>query len=238
MTKSEILSLIGNAFYATASGTDTYVATTVNPMPALIVGQPLYITFTNSNTIAATLNVNGIGSISINKFVSSALVAGDLVAGRTYLLIYNGTSFNITSGDIFPTVTTGENVLTINNTGVQKVYTLLDQFTGATSIATLDAADFSSGSASVAGSAGEKRFGSTYEYTCTGTGVWRRTPYNLIVNDYIIGTVSDAGLVKSSAQMNTLFPTVVSPQIAKGSAGVYQYFGVSGWFYFANTITP
>ena len=84
-----------STLYAVATGTDTY-AITVTPAPtAYAAGNIYYVKFTNANTGAATLNVNALGVKSIVKGTSTALVAGDIPAGRVALLTYDGTNFII-----------------------------------------------------------------------------------------------------------------------------------------------
>lgn len=146
-------------------------------------------------------------------------------------------AFSINQMEAFPTVATGEKILSITSAGPQKTYEVVDQLIGSTSVATLDAANWSTGSISATGNAGEKRYGADYEYSCTGTDVWRRTHINLVVNDYSLGDVDDSGGIKTSAQMIVLFPAAISPQIAFGVNGIYRYAGVKGWFYSANSIT-
>jgi hypothetical protein len=49
-----------------------------------------------TNTAAApTLNVNGLGAVIIVKRFNTALVAGDIVVGGVYILIYNGANFQL-----------------------------------------------------------------------------------------------------------------------------------------------
>ena len=78
----------------TASGTDTYAVT--EPLPATYSPKERFLVrFTNANTGAATLNRSTLGAKSIVKADGSALVAGDIEAGGTYLLSYNGTNFQM-----------------------------------------------------------------------------------------------------------------------------------------------
>jgi hypothetical protein len=83
----------------TATGTDTYA---ISPGMSIYAGGNTYtsgdiwtVTFTNENTGAATLNVNADGAIAIVDNEGNALAAGDLVAGGTYILRYNGTHFRV-----------------------------------------------------------------------------------------------------------------------------------------------
>lgn len=81
--------------YGAATGTDTYVVT-ISPSPGpYAAGQSLLVSFANTNTGAATLNVNGLGAKAIKKDISTAIAAGDIVAGRVYELRYDGTNFQL-----------------------------------------------------------------------------------------------------------------------------------------------
>jgi hypothetical protein len=113
----------------TASGTDTYTF-------SISVGTPTYtpynggaltyqsgdvwtVTFTNANTGAATLNINSEGAIAIVDNAGNALSAGDIEAGGTYKLRYNGTHFRVI-GQIGAL----KKVLTANTTVTQGTYSL------------------------------------------------------------------------------------------------------------------
>ena len=79
---------------ATASGTNTYTATLV-PTPSAYVTKAVYtITFTNANTTAATLNLNSLGAKAI-QYNQAALTGGEIPAGSTVGLLYDGTQFQI-----------------------------------------------------------------------------------------------------------------------------------------------
>lgn len=92
---SAILTQSGSKLSATASGTDTYTAAISPAITALVNTMRFFIRFTNANTGAATLNLNGLGAIAIKKAVSTALVAGDILAGQILCLAYDGTNFQI-----------------------------------------------------------------------------------------------------------------------------------------------
>ena len=76
-----------------ASGTDTYTATYSPTITSYTSGLKVFIKFTNANTTTATINLNSIGAIAIVKGVSTPLASGDIVAGGTYVLYYDGTNF-------------------------------------------------------------------------------------------------------------------------------------------------
>lgn len=79
----------------TAGGTDTYTAT-VNPGIVSYVANTTYdIRFTNANTGAATLNLNGLGAIPLKKNVTGALSSGDLAANSGHRVLYDGTNFQV-----------------------------------------------------------------------------------------------------------------------------------------------
>jgi hypothetical protein len=77
----------------TAAGTDTYTVTGPTAITAYASGQIVIVTFTNANTGAATLNINSIGAAALKDNEGSALSAGALVAGGTYMFKHNGTNF-------------------------------------------------------------------------------------------------------------------------------------------------
>ncbi len=92
---SKYLNQSGSKISATATGTDTYAATISPAITAYTSTQRFFILFTNTNTGAATLNLNSLGAIAIKKAGSVALVAGDIPAGAILCLAYDGTNFQI-----------------------------------------------------------------------------------------------------------------------------------------------
>lgn len=82
-----------------AAGTNTYTGTFSKPQFLVYFPmQEIRVRFTNANTGAATINLNGFGAKAIKKQVSAALVAGDIIAGSIHLLFYDGTNFQIQNG--------------------------------------------------------------------------------------------------------------------------------------------
>ena len=88
--------IVDGMLAVTASGTNTYTAT-VNPaITSYQTGYLQTFKFTNANTGASTLNVNGLGAKSLVKDgAGTALASGDLKANTTYLLSYDGTNFQV-----------------------------------------------------------------------------------------------------------------------------------------------
>ena len=83
---------------ASVAGTDTITASLSPALTAYANGQIFTLIPANTNTGAVTININGLGAKSITKNGSTALVAGDLVAGVTYSLQYDGTRFQKIAG--------------------------------------------------------------------------------------------------------------------------------------------
>jgi hypothetical protein len=77
----------------TASGTDTYAVTGPVAITAYASGQIVFVTFTNANTGASTLNINSTGAVALKDNEGNALSAGALVAGGSYIFKHNGTDF-------------------------------------------------------------------------------------------------------------------------------------------------
>lgn len=84
-----------------ASGTDTYTVTLSVGDSAYVSNGIYFIAFTNANTITApTLNVNSLGAKTIKLRDGSALSVGDISAGGSYILKYDGTDFLFIGGII------------------------------------------------------------------------------------------------------------------------------------------
>ena len=104
-----------SAISGTASGTDTYTVTLSPTLTAYATRQIFEILFTNANTGAATINIDGLGAKAIKKNVSSALVANDIQAGQILNIAYDGTNFQIIGGSVAQA--------TDSLAGVAKLYT-------------------------------------------------------------------------------------------------------------------
>lgn len=80
--------------YATASGTNTYTAS-ITGITSLSEGLSIKIKFTNVNTGASTLNINGLGAKAIQKGNGNALSSGNIKAGQICHLVYTGSVFQL-----------------------------------------------------------------------------------------------------------------------------------------------
>lgn len=96
---SKYLNQSSSKISATAAGTDTYTATIAPAITAYTSTQRFFITFTNANTGAATLNLNGLGAKSLVKNGSVALVKGDIAANEIVMVAYDGTNFQLVGWD-------------------------------------------------------------------------------------------------------------------------------------------
>lgn len=99
-TKQEIINIIDTAHYLIASGTNTYTASAAPDLLVYVTGKPFYVKFTNANTGASTLNVDGLGAKNIYKSISTPLVSNDIPANSIIEMVYDGTSFLVIGGAI------------------------------------------------------------------------------------------------------------------------------------------
>lgn len=82
-------------YAASATGNDTYVVT-LSPAPTSYTnGMTIRFKTDVANTGAASLNVNGLGAITIKKNVSVDLVTGDVLANEILTVVYDGTNFQM-----------------------------------------------------------------------------------------------------------------------------------------------
>jgi len=86
----------GQDTYATAGGTANALTATLTPAPAsLTTGMVIRLAITTSNTGNATLNVNGLGAVSIVRSDLTGLLTNDMTAGTTIEMIFNGSAWQI-----------------------------------------------------------------------------------------------------------------------------------------------
>ncbi len=86
--------------FADATGTDNYVITFDPVLDAYIDGMEVAMRVANTNTGAATVNINGLGARTIYRSDGSTLGIGDILADSVTVMRYDlaTTSFLITSG--------------------------------------------------------------------------------------------------------------------------------------------
>lgn len=82
-------------YAADAGANDTYVITLAPVPSAYTTGMEVSFRANTINTGACTINVNSLGAQTIKKGGTTDLADGDLVAGRIYDLVYDGTNFQV-----------------------------------------------------------------------------------------------------------------------------------------------
>ncbi|WP_408591210.1 hypothetical protein [Novosphingobium sp.] len=93
----------GSYTYAGDSGSANAIVVALTPAPAAYsAGFAVEVRMNATNTGATTINVNGLGAKAV-QFGGAALVAGQLVAGQIYCMIYDGTNFQLQSSSA-PTI--------------------------------------------------------------------------------------------------------------------------------------
>ncbi len=96
---TDLLAALTANYTGTASGTDTYTSSATPTPSGYTTGDIYKITFTNANTGASTLNDHSHGAKAI-KLDGAALTAGQIPAGSTLFLRYNGTSLDIVGSSL------------------------------------------------------------------------------------------------------------------------------------------
>lgn len=113
----------------TVTGTDTLTGSMTPTLTAYAAGNQFSFVVANTNTGAVTINIDGVGSKSITRTGSTALVAGDLVANQVALIEYDGTRFQLLNGNSFTNLNVSGNE-TIGGTLTYGGVTLTNAVTG------------------------------------------------------------------------------------------------------------
>lgn len=79
----------------TVTGTNTLTALGVPTIQAYTTGAQYSFVAQNNNTSAVTINIDALGAKSITKAGAVPLSAGDIVATAAYIVIYDGTRFQL-----------------------------------------------------------------------------------------------------------------------------------------------
>lgn len=80
----------------TAGGTANALTVTTNyTISSYVTGQRIAFKASLANTGPATVNVDGVGAKALIRQGGAALASGDIVAGRIYDAVYDGTSFQV-----------------------------------------------------------------------------------------------------------------------------------------------
>jgi hypothetical protein len=81
--------------FLTATNADTITATCTPSLTAYVTGQMFNFAAAGTNTGPVTINISGLGAKSIYKNNTTDLVANDLITGYVYVIVYNGTQFQV-----------------------------------------------------------------------------------------------------------------------------------------------
>lgn len=198
-------------------GTDTgtgaaYVVAPSTAVPSLQVGMRVQFAPVNANTGAATLAVSGLVATPIVHANGSALVAGDLLAGRVVEAVYDGTSFQLMGGSGF-----------VSRTGNQTINGALS-ITGA----------FASGSTGTFGGGITATgplvlVGATGNVTAPGTGTNDFSAGQTKVRTLPYGSPDSLDAVSQAALNAALFQAVLPAQAVDGPRYLRTYNGVATW---------
>lgn len=83
-------------FYKVDTGAVNALAISFTPaLAAYAAGLVFFVRAANSNSGPATLNVNGVGAVAITKNGAVALVTGDILDDAVYILVHDGTNFQV-----------------------------------------------------------------------------------------------------------------------------------------------
>jgi hypothetical protein len=121
-TDSANIAQVQNSFgsFLTVTGTDTIAATVSPALTAYASGQMFAFVAANTNTGAVTINISSLGAKAITKNGNTALSAGDLTANYLFVVVYDGTQFQVVgvSATTFTNLTIS-GVLTLSGAGIQ-----------------------------------------------------------------------------------------------------------------------
>jgi hypothetical protein len=87
----------GGYAYAEATGTDDWQVTLAPAPSTITAGMRLMVKVPADNTAAVTITVNGQGPWPVLKNATLALEAGDLAAGETVAIVFDGSAFQLIS---------------------------------------------------------------------------------------------------------------------------------------------
>lgn len=122
------------------SGVDVLTATANPALTAYTAGNAFYFVVGSTNTGAMTINIDSLGAKDIRRAGSTALAAGDLVAGQTALIVYNGTNFQLLNGNAFTNLRVSG---TLTGNAVNCSSTTITSSAPTLSLIDTDGADFS-----------------------------------------------------------------------------------------------
>ena len=119
------------AKYLSVSGTDTITASLTPALTVYTAGDTFSFTVANTNTTSVTINIDSLGAKAITRDGSTALAAGDLVAGEIVMIVYDGTRFQVINPNAFTNLNVSgtATVATLSVTGTVGALTSTSTFT-------------------------------------------------------------------------------------------------------------
>ena len=114
--------LTNSTYLADTSVTANVITLAFSPViTAYTAGIGVIFKCNNTNTGAVTVNINGVGSVSVVGPAGETLTGGELIVGQVYRMTYNGTYFNLSSNSAYSknpnTVIAAATNATIKNSG-------------------------------------------------------------------------------------------------------------------------
>jgi hypothetical protein len=96
----------GQPWYGEDTGAANAFEVDLDPAPtAYVAGMLVHFRAANTNSGAATLDINGLGTKELTKEDGASLIAGDVLADQMVSAIYNGVEFQMISPAMNPSVT-------------------------------------------------------------------------------------------------------------------------------------
>lgn len=205
------------AVIVTGTDTGTGAAYVVNPstaVPNLRYGMRVVFTAVNANTGPATLTVSALAPTPIVHANGSALVAGDLLAGRVVEAVYDGTSFQLMGGSGY-----------LSRTGNQTINGSLS-ITGA----------FTSGSTGTFGGGVTATgplvlVGATGNVTAPGTGINDFSAGRTLAKTLPFGTPNSDDVVTVQLLNQAAFSNALPAQLVDGPRYLRSWNSVVSWEY-------
>lgn len=93
--RSNSISPVDAVGRASAAVANTYIVTFNPPITNLVKYDRFYVDFATTNTSTITINPDGYGAIDVKKEGQYGLAAADIQADQIYLILYDGTNFQI-----------------------------------------------------------------------------------------------------------------------------------------------
>lgn len=210
------------------SGTGAaYVVTPSTAIPSLQVGMRVQFITTNANTGPATLTVSALAPTPLVHANGSALVAGDLPAGRISEAIYDGTSFQLVGGPSFVSKTGNQTI----NGGLTLVGGGLTS-NGVATFTGLGASSFGGGATfggGITATGPLTLLGATGNITAQGTGTNTLNAGRTLVKSLPFGTPNSDDAVSVQMLNQASFSSVLPAQTTDGPRFLRTAGGVTSW---------